>query len=288
MKIQSLSVCVPTGTCVNNCAFCVSRMHNEDYPNMMDSHNPYYDLYLKDYIRRLEFARDNGCNTVMLTGTAEPQQNMVFLREFGNMNQNLTQPFRWIEIQTTGVLMDRNTLRLLRNHVGVSTVSMSLSSFDDDENQINNGTPEKLKVNIKEFCGLVKEYGFNLRLSLNMTHDFEEYGIETMFDYIKILQADQVTFRKLYFTQADTPQNNWVRKNCCNLGFIDRIESRVRTGTMLGKLEYGQEQWSYQGVSYVFDEDCMSKDVRAELKYLILRPNARLYSKWDDRASLVF
>jgi 2-iminoacetate synthase ThiH len=74
MKIQSLSVVVPAKKCVNNCPFCVSKMHNEDYENMMYSGNLYYNLYEKDFIRRLDFARDNGCNTVMLTGDCEPLQ----------------------------------------------------------------------------------------------------------------------------------------------------------------------------------------------------------------------
>lgn len=33
MKIQSLSVVVPNQKCINNCAFCVSKMHTEDYTN---------------------------------------------------------------------------------------------------------------------------------------------------------------------------------------------------------------------------------------------------------------
>ena len=33
MKIQSLSIVVPTRKCVNNCAFCVSKTHDNDYVN---------------------------------------------------------------------------------------------------------------------------------------------------------------------------------------------------------------------------------------------------------------
>ena len=41
--------------------------------------------------------------------------------------------------------------------------------------------------------------------------------------------------------------------------------------------------------STVLDEDCMAKaDGRDEYNYLILRPNRKLYSKWDDPASLIF
>ena len=118
MKIQSLSVVVPNKKCINNCRFCVSRMHESPYKNMMDENLPFFDLYQRDYIKRLEFARDNGCNTVMLTGNSEPQQNRGFLQAFGTMNNNLDKPFRWIEMQTTGVLLDESYLRVLRNQVG--------------------------------------------------------------------------------------------------------------------------------------------------------------------------
>ena len=87
MKIQSLSVVVPNKKCINDCQFCVSKMHTDQYKNQMDDNLPFFDLYLKDYLERLEFARHNGCNTVMLTGNSEPQQNRKFLTYFGMFMQ---------------------------------------------------------------------------------------------------------------------------------------------------------------------------------------------------------
>lgn len=81
MKIQSLSV-VPNVRCINSCAFCVAETHPNLYKNQMDDNIPFFDLNFKDYIKRLEFARHNGCNTVMLTGNSEPQQNWKFLTPF--------------------------------------------------------------------------------------------------------------------------------------------------------------------------------------------------------------
>jgi hypothetical protein len=225
----------------------------------------------------------------MLTGTAEPQQNMTFLREFGSINSSLQSPFRWIEIQTTGVMLDRNNLRLLRNRVGVSTISLSLSSFDSYENMKINGTPSMTLVDIPKFCGLVKEYGFNLRLSLNMTSSFEKFGLKKVFEFIKYCNADQATFRKLYSGTPNTEQGRWVKENSCSESFLNDLELHIKDkGNFIGELEYGQEQRSYDGVSYVFDSDCMAKGQKQTMKYLILRPDCRLYSKWDDKASLIF
>jgi len=47
-------------------------------------------------------------------------------------------------------------------------------------------------------------------------------------------------------------------------------------------------KYSVDGMSTVLDEDCMNTEAKEELKYVILRPNCKLYSKWDDTASLIF
>ena len=57
MKAQSLSVVVPNSRCINNCKFCVSKMSESPYKNQMDDNLPFFDLYLKDYLKRLNFAQ---------------------------------------------------------------------------------------------------------------------------------------------------------------------------------------------------------------------------------------
>jgi len=78
-------------------------------------------------------------------------------------------------------------------------------------------------------------------------------------------------------------------ENSCSESFLNDLELHIKDkGNFIGELEYGQEQRSYDGVSYVFDSDCMAKGQKQTMKYLILRPDCRLYSKWDDKASLIF
>jgi len=294
LKIQSLSVVVPNKKCINNCRFCVSRMHESPYKNMMDENLPFFDLYQRDYIKRLEFARDNGCNTVMLTGNSEPQQNRSFLQAFGTMNNNLSKPFRWIEMQTTGVLLDESYLRFLRNHVGVSTISVSLSAFDDDINAEYNGTLPQLKVNLRKLCALIKKYDFNLRLSVNMTDYFTGRSPEEILTYARQeLLADQVTFRVLYTStddvNAQTPQDKWILEHGASPETLDAIKKYVtEKGRALEILEFGAVKYSVMGMSTVIDDDCMSTVPKESLKYVILQPNCKLYSKWDDPASLIF
>lgn len=290
MDVQSLSVVVPNKKCINNCKFCVSQMRCEDYKNMMNENLPFYDLYERDYIKRMEFARDNGCNTVMLTGNSEPQQNRGFLQRFGTMNNNLSKPFRKIEIQTTGVLIDKPYLRFLRNHVGVNTISLSLSSLNNLENMNYNGTHENLMVDIKKLCEDIKEYDFNLRLSLNLTDFYNDKTPEWIFNYCKEqLGADQLTFRVFYTSNENTPQDLWISKYKSMDSKIGEInEYIVENGRQLEKSVYGYIRYSIKEMSTVLDTDCMSSEANESLRYMILRENCKLYSKWDDKGSLIF
>ena len=289
MNVQSLSVVVPNNNCINNCKFCVSHMHPDDYKNQMDDNLPFFDLYLKDYLKRLDFAQRNGCNTVMLTGNSEPQQNRKFLTYFGLFMQLMKHPFDWIEMQTTGALLDNNYLRFLRNHVGVNIISLSVSSFDQFQNQKIIGCP--VQINLEELCKNIKKYDFTLRLSLNLSDAFNDYSPEELFStcYEEFL-ADQVTLRVLYSNSNDTPQSKWVSQHAMNSDKIKEINSFIKTyGTVLGKLPYGATKYSYNDMSIVLDDDCMGKrNDNDAYKYLILRPDCKLYSSWDDKASLIF
>lgn len=298
MKVQSLSVCVPGG-CPNNCHYCVAHIHRGTYPNMLDEKLPFYDLYFNDYLKRLQFARDNGCNVAVLTGDGEPLANKSFLKLFGLMNKSLESPFRWIELQTSGVFLDDQYLRFLRNHVGISTISLSLSSLVDEVNARYNRIVPELQFKIRHICNEIKRYDFNLRLSLNLTDSFEgvygiisptEDGIEQLFRDITLLGADQVTFRVLYTSQSkDTPQDKWIDEHRASDKFVEDISFYIKKyGRPLEVLPFGAVKYGLHGMSTVLDDDCMSTEVKDTLKYLILRPNCKLYSHWDLKDSLVF
>lgn len=299
MNIQSLSIVVPTHGCMNQCKFCVSRMHKEEYECLILQNA---DLYRESYKNRMAFARDNGCNTVMLTGQGEPQQNMNFLKKFAKMNAELAMPFRNIEIQTTCAGFTDETFLALRD-IGVTTISISVSCLNDDKincDIINgNHTPFKLQW----MCEKVKLYGMNLRLSLNMTRwTFVDNGkpnvypnYEAIFKHCsEVLKADQVTFRKMYFDWHDefSQQAQWLRENELEYpnSWVKSLNEYItRNGRYLDTLEYGSKRYSVMGMSTVVDEDCMAKsEEKKALKYLILRPNCKLYTQWDDKGSLLF
>lgn len=294
MQIQSLSIVVPTEKCVNDCAFCVSKQHSEDYgQNRMAFNNPEIHKAIEDYKKRLAYARDNNCNAVMLTGDAEPTQNRAFLTLFGLLNESLSKPFRHISIQTAGAFLDQNYIEFLRDHVGVNTVSLSLSSFVWDINAKYTGAKEQIAI--ANTCEIIKRAGLNLRISLNMTDRI--YGDTQpkpadIFKYVRThLGADQITFRVLYSDPAnpDCPQNQWIKEHAATPEYVESIKNYIREhGRPLEILAFGQTRYDVDGISTVLDDDCMSTQAKAELKYLVLRPNCKLYTKWDSTASLLF
>lgn len=300
MKIQSLSIVVPTkNRCVNNCKFCVSRTHTNPYDDRVskfiikdgvDINTRSYEY--KDYFNRLQFARDNGCNVVVLTGTGEPTQNFPFLKFFSYINSKLTTPFKSIEIQSTGVLLDSNRLYLLREY-GVTTISLSISNIFDNNRNLNLiNVKEKLKFNLYDTISLIKEYNFNLRLSLNLVKDYDKYSVEDVIKKCKELDADQVTFRKLYKSETNSEIDKWIEENE-SVGFYDLLLNFIKdNGIFLGNLPFGASIYDIDEMSVVVDDNCMSgitENYNTEAyKYLILRENAKLYSKWETKASLIF
>ena len=83
MKIQTLSVVVPTRGCVNNCLCCVSKTHTNDYECRFDNkESDIYLMYRSDIKRRLDYAKLHKVDTIILTGTGEILQNRRFLQMF--------------------------------------------------------------------------------------------------------------------------------------------------------------------------------------------------------------
>jgi hypothetical protein len=314
MNIQSISIVVPTKGCVNNCKFCVSKMHESPYENR--------DFDEMAYRKRIKYASMNGVNTLILTGTGEPLQNLKFLHSLQDILIKEGHPFPNVELQTTGVFLNDisepehimfgakqqygyHNLNFLKA-LGVNTISLSVSDIFNSENNLKLiGVPKKLQFDLGELCKLIKDSGFNLRLSLNMTNVYDNKTPYDILKRCKELRADQITFRKLYGGAENTPEGDWVMENACDVTVIEEIETYIvgekyrhkdnnevqrffGNGTPLYRLPFGPMAYSIMGMSTVVDDNCMSKDEMDKLKYVILRENGKLYCRWDDEGSLIF
>ena len=292
MNIQSFSIVVPNKECMNKCPFCVSRMVNSNiYPNLMSIDHSTYDYNVREYLKRMKYVADSGCKTLMLTGTSEPQQNKQFLNTFALLHEILGKPFTNIEMQTTGVLLDKRPdyLRFLKNFVGVNTVAVSLSSIFKE---VNSGLVGN-NVDVKELCRMLKDYGFNIRICCNLTKCFDndESDPQFLLGFLKKdFYADQVTFRKMYVDSYYTEQGKWLERNKIDERYVKRLAKYLMQFPAACQTVYGADIRYIGRMSVIFDDDCMGKKPKKDntVKYLILRPNCKLYHSWDDPASLVF
>lgn len=306
MQIQSLSIVVPSKGCINKCPFCVSRMVNSDkYENRMDINHPHYDINVREYLKRLRFVAENGCQTLMLTGTSEPQQNKQFLATFALLHQQIGSPFTNIEMQTTGFSLDcdHDYIRFLRNFVGVNTIALSINSLDDKTNcemlghqssylEYSDGSFRTCvpPLQINRLCNLLKEYDFNIRCCFNLSDAFNGINPSDLFEQVqREFHANQITFRQLYSAETDTEQDRWIRKHSVSNNFVISLYKYLDTCPCIGRTMYGTNCYDVNGMSVIYDQDCMGKNPETEVKkYLILRPNCKLYSQWDSTSSLVF
>jgi len=264
-------------------------MHDSPYTNLLTGHHLEQARYEQAYMYRLAFARDNHCNCAILTGEGEAALNAAFLNKFSQLNNKLTSPFRLIELQTSGVGLDEKKLMFLKD-IGVSTISLSVADlFDSYSNAEIEGTLQSFRFDMEDLCRIIKTNGFMLRLSLNMSSVYDYVGFEEFFNRAKRLGADQITFRCLYTSGDETlPQNIWINEHQYkNKKELD--DFILRNGEPLEKLPFGAVRYSYKGISTVIDSNSMSTGLAVgPVKYLVLRPNCKLYTRWDNEGSILF
>ena len=283
MNIQSLSIVVPTGECWNHCEFCVSRMHSENYGKNLN-----FDVIPDGYIDRMEYVREEGCNSMIITGTAEPQQNLPFIYKILRVNKLLRKPFYNIAIQTTGSGLTPIDIQALASS-GVTTLALSVNSLDDIQNWDITNTPSNKRImTIQQLIEEAKNRNMNVRVCLNLTNAFNRFTPQFFFNWANFRNIDQLTFRKIY-KSGDGKEADWVANHEYQKAKFEAIMQYVtENGTPIARLPYGYIQYSIKGISTVVDTNCMSKDNIDEMKYAILRPNGHLYSRWDDKGSLIF
>ena len=115
--------------------------------------------------------------------------------------------------------------------------------------------------------------------------------MKAIFETCRFYGADQITLRVLYSSGTGTPQDQWISENRAYDETVEALRNYVTSnGTVLGVLPHGATKYSVGGLCVVIDEDCMDKSdkVDEDYKYLILQPDCKLYSQWDDPSSLIF
>ena len=285
MNIKSLQIHVPAG-CPNRCKFCVAGQHKKGkYKNILSSEPEFYDA-------SIGWAKENGCNCMVISSTGEPLVNPNYIERVLKTNKSLTTPFRWIELQTSGAGYDQVDMHRLKE-LGLRTISLSLSSiWDSGENKEYNQARKNFFVNITAICTDIIDMGFNLRLSLNMTDyqlNRDRRTPKALIERANDLGATSITFRKLY-ADFDTVQGKWIKEHGTNSHLWKCLTNYITANGTLGeRLPSGDVRYYINEMSTVIYDDCMDKKNDTDnFRYLILRPNGKLYTKWDNDGSILF
>ena len=243
----------------------------------------------------MEYVRDEGTNSMIITGTAEPQQNLNFIFQLLEVNKKLRKPFYNIGIQTTGTNLTEMIINCFAQ-AGITTLALSISSFNDKQNWDIIQAPEKVRtMGLSQLVSTAKSCGMNVRLCINLTDAFNHYDPKEIFHICKTIGVnnmesgvEQVTFRKIYADGAGE-EATWVQNHLYDENKFEDIKKYIKKfGTPIAILPYGYVQYSVHGISTVIDDNCMAKNEIESYKYAILRPNGKLYSRWDDSGSLIF
>ena len=288
MSIQSLSIMVPCGGhCINNCKFCVSRMRNDEAIFGKEIIN--VNNIPNSYINRIKYIRDAGCDNVIFTGTTEPQQNLPFIYTLLKKNFELPKPFYNIAIQTTGANLTHDDIKNLANS-SITTLALSVSAFNPERNWEIIQTPKAArKMTVNELVTAAKNCGMNVRVCLNMNDTFNFFSPEYIFQWAKDLDVNQITFRKLYHSDTNSKQDEWIARHQYPIHHFKKIESFIKeNGIPIRVLPFGATLYDCMGIGVVVDSDCMAKNIINEMRYAILRPNNKLYSSWDLKGSLIY
>ncbi len=279
-----LSVAVPAG-CGNRCKFCIAKMQR-------DAYRPAVLPNITAFARRMAYAKEAGCTSMTLTGEGEPLMNLAHLLMIGELNKRLLKPFYHIQLQTSGMaLLEQDTLAHLSNSVGITGIGLSLCHLNSDFNA--RYTQPKLPqyfVDVKATCAAIVQAGFSLRLCINMTDFFcRTTCAESVLFTAKRWGASQVTFRELFRSETACEQNDWIARHAACPKEVEKVKEYIHNnGKPLPELGIGIKHYSIDGMSVVIDSDCMSMSRPDIPRTLVLREDARLYSRWDDKGSLIF
>jgi hypothetical protein len=267
-NISSLQINVPLKGCVNACKSCIARIHSA-HLKMKEINN---QVISEDkYLNSLMLVSNYCSNAVLTSDNGEPAQNMNFIKKFGELNKKLDKPFN-IELQTTGVLMTDDNLKILKD-INLKVVSLSVFDIINYQNNLNIiDVKNKLLFHLPTICKKIKDNGFILRISINLIKEYDKYTMEEIFNAVKELGADQLTFKNLWCTDDENPINKWIKINKASDNILDKISDYLdNNGDKISRNNY-----NYNGISIKLVDNCMMGN------YLIIRSDGRLYDSWES------
>ncbi len=272
MTYKTLVVEVPGNVCAGKCCFCCVDRDKIIEPKKIK----HLSEFMKIYSPRMNYAKDLGCDTMLISGNIEPMQVEDFIADVLHTNKEKSS-FWKIELQTSGYKLKDHLNSIFLDQI--HTISLSISSFDFHENERITG--------FKLDHGVIKDISrnYNLRLSINLTRQVADFikrnGVDGLFKQCKALGARQIVIRQLD-SYEKTKNDSFI------------MQEREYAEDKLWEIEkvlfnYGKKIGKYRsidGMSVFIDDDCLNKNNKD--RRLILRQDGKLYTSWDNPASLIF
>lgn len=272
--IGSLQIAVPAG-CMNNCSFCVYNQHASKFTRLREVDKGQWRVEIE---RRLRYAASR-VSAVMITSQGEPLLNMVYLRDVVGIINKVTPNLTHIELQTSGVGLTETKLDLLYE-LGIRVISLSVPALESSQIVEIMQVPDRYSYDPHELVDLIKSKGFILRLSIAMTSWFDDYSFDEIMDMLQeIWKPDQVSFKKLY--GADEVSSLKYEE------FLTEFKANPEF-TRLELLSSSEWKYEAKGIAIVWNDNCMVQNGSEHPRYLILQPDGRLYTRWDNKASVIF
>jgi hypothetical protein len=292
MNIHSMSISIPAGhglpLCNAACPFCISRLTGK-----AEKWNTGILQWTAKFKNACSFCRNNGVNTLLITGKGEP---FINIRDSLSACLIAREYFSIIEIQTNGSLCTEENLINLLNK-GLTTLAISISHPDPEENSrlIN----LKEVVDYKKISGIANSLGLIVRVSFNLSRVWD-YKNKKIIDWVKEIlndgsvKADQYTFRIIDVPPVAeikdyTKIAGWIRKNKLNDKELDKINRYVQdNGIFIRKLNWGASIYDVNGFSVAI-VDCLQKPTGNDddIRSVIFMPNAHVYSSWELKGSIL-
>lgn len=285
ISIKPLYIHVPGQACATPCAYCMTRSYMLRPSSCLDENSPRYVLCKQDFYKRMAFARDVGCNAIFIVGDCEPQKNRAFLERITIINNMLARPFRIIELTTTGRNLTKEYLYFLRSVIGVTTIDLNVAAFDDTLNQELAGMiNEDAKVELVPLTHMIKDLTFNLHLHVYLSKYFERYRE----DPTQFFKDCEGKYCAQYLSIHNTPApNDWLKSKAGSSTMQENVENYIKSrGTFLAEFPSYADVYALNNLIILMDPP--NEKNATMLDGLILQTDGHLYSKWDEKTSLVF
>ncbi|TXT54323.1 MAG: putative Radical SAM domain protein [Candidatus Thorarchaeota archaeon] len=272
--IGSLQVTIPAG-CMNDCPFCVYRQHATRFRTEWQSN---HERWTQEIAKRVRYAASRVA-AIMITSHGEPTININYIRDVMGIINRVAPEMAHVEIQTSGVGLTEEKLDILYE-AGIRVISLSVPALHEEDIIRIMRVPAKANYEPLNLVAMIREKGFVLRLSIAMTNWFDDYNIDYIMDLlVNVWKPSQASFKKLY--GAD----NIATK------VYDELLTEFKSRTRYRKLELlalGAWKYDADGIGVVWNDDCMVSEETADPRYLILQPDAKLYTRWDTKGSVIF